>query len=102
MFGMTKQTVSSWEVGRNMPSAEQLARLAEEYEVGAEVLLLGRSDFALEIAAIFDGLDDHGRRVLRATAHSLILPEAPPPRCEPVPPPLPTVRPASVTKKPAA
>lgn len=60
------------------------------------------SEKAMEIAAIFDDLDDHGRRVLRATAHSLILPEVPPPRPEPVLPPPPTVRPASVTKKPVA
>lgn len=38
----TKQAVSHWEVGRNTPSAEQLALLASEYGVPVESLLTGR------------------------------------------------------------
>lgn len=37
----TKQAVSHWEVGRNTPSAEQLAMMASEYGASVEALLGG-------------------------------------------------------------
>ncbi|MFY7913564.1 MAG: helix-turn-helix domain-containing protein [Rubrivivax sp.] len=47
VFDTSKQTINHWEAGRNMPSAEQVARLAEEYGCSVEWLLYGRQ------AAIF-------------------------------------------------
>jgi transcriptional regulator with XRE-family HTH domain len=42
MFGLGKAAVSSWEKGRNSPTAEQLARLSAEYGSPVEWLLLSR------------------------------------------------------------
>ena len=42
MFDTSKQTVSHWETGRNMPSAEQVARMADEFATSVEWLLFAR------------------------------------------------------------
>lgn len=47
MFDTSKQTVQHWEAGRNMPSAEQVARLAREYGRSLEALVYGVSSSAL-------------------------------------------------------
>jgi transcriptional regulator with XRE-family HTH domain len=41
LFGLTKGAVSAWEVGTNMPDAEQVARMADEFGVSVEWLILG-------------------------------------------------------------
>jgi transcriptional regulator with XRE-family HTH domain len=79
MFDLGKQAVSSWEKGRNAPTAEQLARLAVEYDVGADWLLFGRSPKparqfsgrALRLAALHD---DSGEQLRNAIyAHAVMM-----------------------------
>ncbi len=41
LFDITKQAVSAWEKGRNLPTVEQLARLAREFETSADWLVFG-------------------------------------------------------------
>jgi transcriptional regulator with XRE-family HTH domain len=49
MFDATKQSVSSWEKGRNLPTAEDVARLADEFGVSVEWLLFGVQTQALSM-----------------------------------------------------
>lgn len=59
MFDTSKQTVNHWEAGRSMPSAEQVARLAEEYGSSVEWLLYGRrtASFSPELMRALAGLE---------------------------------------------
>ena len=47
LFGLEKAAVSAWEVGKNMPNAEQVARMADEFGVSVEWLILGRQSPSL-------------------------------------------------------
>jgi transcriptional regulator with XRE-family HTH domain len=47
LFASEKARVSAWEKGKNMPSAEQVARMADEYGVSVEWLILGSTPLPL-------------------------------------------------------
>ena len=66
MFGTSKQTIGHWETGQNMPSAEQVARVADEYGESVEWLLFGRraTSFTAELQARLALVDDDALRRL--------------------------------------
>jgi transcriptional regulator with XRE-family HTH domain len=63
-----KATVSSWEIGNNLPDALTLGRLAKLYGVTADLLIWDRavSMEAIAFAVQFDALDDRQRRAFKA------------------------------------
>ncbi len=65
---MKKQTVSSWEKGRNVPDSLVLRRLSKLYAVTTDALLWDDSLTieAIRFAAQFDALDDKLQRAFRA------------------------------------
>lgn len=66
LFDTSKQTVGHWETGKNMPSAEQVARMAEEFNASVEWLLFGRNLPALspELLTRLGALDTERLRQL--------------------------------------
>ena len=72
MFDTSKQTVNHWEAGRNMPSAEQVARLAEEYGCSVEWLLYGRQapSLSMELLRHLASADAETRRKLENSMRS--------------------------------
>lgn len=68
MFGKLKQTVSSWERGLNLPNAEEVARLADEFGVPVDWLLTGQRP-----AWPFPGIDP--ARFIDAPAETLLRAE---------------------------
>ena len=82
LFDVPKQTVSAWETGRNMPSLEVAAALADRLKVSLEWLALGRgpwSRFTPETVSALDALDeDMVRRAENQVRTLLDMPTLPP------------------------
>ena len=83
----TKQAVSHWEVGRNTPSAEQLAMLSAEYKVSVSSLLLGAVQLpaqsamplTAELMAAIESADGEKRLMIENAARAMLgLPVIPP------------------------
>lgn len=66
-LGLKKQTISSWENGRNVPDAITLGKLAHIYETTADALLNDDSISmeAIHFAVQFDALSDTQQRMFR-------------------------------------
>lgn len=80
MFEVLKQTVSSWEKGRNMPNAEVVARLAAEFEMPCEWILLGvrAEPFSLALRArLLELPPDDLRRIENGIRGQLEMPPLP-------------------------
>lgn len=67
-LGVTKATVSSWEVGRNMPNPFMLRKLAKLYGVSVDALLWddSLSPEAMKFAAQYDNLSGKQRGIFEA------------------------------------
>jgi transcriptional regulator with XRE-family HTH domain len=63
-----KATVSSWEIGNNMPDPLTLGRLAKLYGVTADLLIWDQaiSMEAITFAVQYDALDDKQKRAFKA------------------------------------
>lgn len=67
-FGVSKQVVSAWELGRGDPGLVRLRRLAKLYNVSADALLWANAPSleAMQIAAQYDALNEDQKKRLRA------------------------------------
>jgi transcriptional regulator with XRE-family HTH domain len=64
-----KGTLSAWEVGRTMPTAETVARLADLYQISADFLLFGEigpSQDAIAFAEAYEALTAQEQDAFRA------------------------------------
>jgi len=77
ILGITPATISGWKTSKSKPSVDNLMTIAEKFEVSLDWLLLGKealspiqeySTEALEVAALWDKLDDAGKTIVKAKA----------------------------------
>jgi transcriptional regulator with XRE-family HTH domain len=77
MFDVGKAAVSAWEVGSNTPSAEQLARMADEFGASVEWLLFGveGEPFSIELRRVLSSMSaEMLRRIENSVRGQLDMP----------------------------
>ena len=73
LMGITKSTYCGYEIGKRQPDVFKIKQLAHIIHVAADTLLeteeikaTSLSDKAMNVAKIYDGLDEHGRRIVNS------------------------------------